>query len=96
MSAGIEAPAGERWRQFFHSDGSETTGSVERHGRPFIVLRRRTEAEADPGEDGEIPLWRIQFTDDNSEFDAWSDEIMRGWTNEPPYRPEDYAKDAAP
>ena len=92
MDAGIPAPTGDRWRARFHSDGSETTGSTANHLRPFVVLRRCTEDEADPGEDGEIPLWIIRFTDGAQEqFTAWSDEVLVGHRADPMYRPEDRA-----
>lgn len=86
----IPAPEGETWRSLFHSDGSETTGSRDHHCKPFTVIRRLTEDEADPGEDGEVPLWEIEFPG-GERFHGWSDEIMVGWTNDPAYRPEDYA-----
>ena len=91
----IPPPTGQQWRSLFHSDGSVSTGSVARHGQPFVVIRRCTEDEADPNDDGEIVLWRIQFPD-GAEFTAWSDEIMVGWTNIPAYHPEDYARTNIP
>ena len=91
----IPAPKGETWRSLFHSDGSETTGSRDHHGKPFKVIRQLTEDEADPNDDGDIVLWIIEFAD-GTQFTAWSDEIMVGWTNVPAYRPEDYARTNVP
>ena len=91
----IPAPEGEKWRSLFHSDGSETTGSTSHHGKPFVVIRQLTEDEADPNDDGVVPLWEIEFAD-GTRFVAWNDEIMVGYTNVPPYRPEDYARTNIP
>jgi len=77
----VQPPFGWHWRAAFSSDGSESTGSKEREGQRFIVLRQLTDDEADPIDDpgnfmhGHVPLWRVQF-EDGGTLDAWDDEIV--------------------
>ena len=80
MNHKISAPFGWTWRDTFSSDGSESTGSLEREGQKFTVLRQLTDDECEPCGEGSaypshIPMYEIQF-EDGTKFHAWDDEIV--------------------
>lgn len=75
----LQPPFGWTWRAAFSSDGSESTGSKERDGQAFTVIRQLTTDEADPIENGpyagHVALWEVEFGD-GGRLVAWDDEII--------------------